>query len=413
MAQRSKAGSRRDSERPSSDPFEAVKPLVVLVLLGTILYGAYSVIRRGPSGAPADVALATQAPTTPPTTQQGPPADVAVAQPVPSPSPAPPAVQIALPASPPPAMPPSVPTATPIGAPAGVADVAVAPPPAQVLKAAAAQPPVAEAAALSVPVAEPVQQVMPAMPTPPQPASPQRQAAAFAAAWADAHDKLATARYAEALGVLSGWYDDPGLAPEESQRLEELLGQLAGSVIYSQQDLLLPPHIVAAGETLRDIAAPLNVPWQLLAKINGVDAPARIVPGEPLKVVQGPFDAVVSLSRGRLSLQLKGSYAGSFTAVAGRDVQGRVGSSFVVERVRRGGASATQARSDGPVQQASHEEGQGEKRILLDGGFSIDAAEDPVAAADSASGTSLIVSARDLDELVDILGGGSRIFVKP
>ncbi|MFN7814204.1 MAG: hypothetical protein ACK5SI_16265, partial [Planctomycetia bacterium] len=29
---------------------EAVKPLVVLVLFGTILYGAYSVVQKGPSG---------------------------------------------------------------------------------------------------------------------------------------------------------------------------------------------------------------------------------------------------------------------------------------------------------------------------------------------------------------------------
>jgi hypothetical protein len=38
----------------------------------------------------------------------------------------------------------------------------------------------------------------------------------------------------------------------------------------------------------------------------------------PLKVVPGPFDAVVSLSRRRLSLQLKGNYAGSFAVAVGR-----------------------------------------------------------------------------------------------
>ena len=105
-------------------------------------------------------------------------------------------------------------------------------------------------------------------------ATQRSQPSAFSAAWADAHDKLGAGRYAEALAVLSAWYDDPTLGIEESQRLEELLGQLAGTVIYSQGDLLLPPHIVAPGETLPAIAATLAVPWQLLAKINGVDAPA-------------------------------------------------------------------------------------------------------------------------------------------
>ena len=105
---------------------------------------------------------------------------------------------------------------------------------------------------------------------PPVPMSPMGgQASAFASAWADAHDKLTSGRYAEALAVLSAWYDDPTLGLEESQRLEELLGQLAGTVIYSQEDLLLPPHIVAPGDTLPSIAMTVGVPWQLLGKING------------------------------------------------------------------------------------------------------------------------------------------------
>ncbi|NDC55054.1 MAG: LysM domain-containing protein, partial [Planctomycetia bacterium] len=189
-------------------------------------------------------------------------------------------------------------------------------------------------------------------------------AAAFASDWAEAHDKLAAGRYAEALAVLSVWYDDTSLGPEESQRLEHLLGQLAGTVVYSQQDLLLPPHVVAAGETLQSIAAPLGVPWHLLAKINGVDDPARLVPGEQLKVLRGPFDAVVSVSRGRLSLQVGGNYAGSFPVVVGRQVQDRVGSSLAVVDVRRGGAAA------GPAAQVAYLAGTA-KSVALGDGLSI------------------------------------------
>ena len=124
---------------------------------------------------------------------------------------------------------------------------------------------------------------------------------AFATAWADAHTKLSAGRYAEALTALSVWYDDPSLGLEESHRLEDLLGQLAGTVIYSQQDLLLPPHVVAPGESLPSIASTLGISWQLLAKINNVAGPAQVRPGEHIKVIRGPFDAVVSVSRRRLS----------------------------------------------------------------------------------------------------------------
>ena len=138
----------------------------------------------------------------------------------------------------------------------------------------------------------------------PPPVAAMPSSAAFATAWADAHEKLTAGRYAEALTALSVWYDDTSLGLEESHRLEDLLGQLAGTVIYSQQDLLLPPHVVGPGENLPAIASQLGVAWQLLAKINGVTDPMQLVPGEHLKLIRGPFDAVVSISRRRLSLQL-------------------------------------------------------------------------------------------------------------
>ena len=76
MASRPRHSSRSDRD---SDSMEALKPLVVLVLFGTILYGAYSVVQKGPSTtdganqaateappfAPPAVEVATAAPTVP------------------------------------------------------------------------------------------------------------------------------------------------------------------------------------------------------------------------------------------------------------------------------------------------------------------------------------------------------------
>jgi hypothetical protein len=234
----------------------------------------------------------------------------------------------------------------------------------------------------------------------PPPPSTLPSSAAFATAWADAHEKLGAGRFAEALTALSVWYDDPSLGLEESHRLEDLLGQLAGTVIYSQQDLLLPPHVVAPGETLPAIAAPLGVSWQLLAKINGVDDPMRLLPGEHLKLVRGPFDGVVSIARRRLSLQVNGAYAGSFPIVVGRDFLARVGTSLPVAEVRR----AAPGQSVQP--------GLSGSAIVLGEGLVIEGVDDPAGAADDAAPASLVVSARDLDDLLDILGPGSSILVR-
>ncbi len=404
MAHRSKASHRRERD---SDPMEALKPLLVLGLLGTILYGAYSIVQRGPSAGgpswqpPTSTMTATateappfQAPAVELPTPGGPPTSIAGAAGLPPAVAAPPAVSGVA----------AAPPANAGFAPPPLAETAPDQPPTY-LTAQAAPPPVAAAPPQPSPLpVEPPAHLSPA----PSVSGP--SAAAFASDWTEAHDKLASGRYAEALALLSVWYDDTSLGLEESQRLEDLLSQLAGTVIYSQQDLLLPPHVVAAGETLQSIAAPLGVPWQLLAKINGIDDPGRLVPGEQLKVLRGPFDAVVSVSRGRLSLQVGGNYAGSFPVVIGRQVQERVGASLAVVDIRRN----RQPASSGPGSPAAQVAylAAGGSSIVLGDGLSIEAVEDPSLIADRAPSTSLVVAAGDLDEIVDILGPGSHVLVR-
>jgi hypothetical protein len=397
MASRSK--HERRPER-GGDSLEAIKPLIVLVLFGTILYGAYSVVQKGSLAKPAVHADAPEAPPfaapaveVPAAPPAAPPAVVAAPPPAVefAAAPAPPAVLAAPPADPGPAEAPPPAEAAPV-----YLAAESAPPPAQDD---VAPPPAVEGerperlATLATAMPPPAS-LPPQMPPPP---GTLPSSAAFATAWADAHDKLAAGRYAEALTALSVWYDDPSLGLEESHRLEDLLGQLAGTVIYSQQDLLLPPHVVAPGETLPAIAAQLGVSWQLLGKINGIADPTQLVPGEHLKLIRGPFDAVVSISRRRLSLQVGGAYAGSFPVVVGRQFLPRVGSTLPVADVQR----------ESPGQPAA-----GRRGILLADGLVIEAADDPTLVPDDAAPASLVVSARDLAELLDILGPGSSVLVR-
>jgi LysM repeat protein len=118
----------------------------------------------------------------------------------------------------------------------------------------------------------------------------------------------------QALLRLSDWYGDPSLSPEESKEVETLLSQLAGSVIWEGPPAhrLEPAHVVQAGESLQTIAAKYDVPWELLAKINGVTDPAALQPGQELKVLRGKFSALVDLSERTMTLMLDRRYAGKF-----------------------------------------------------------------------------------------------------
>ncbi|MFM7034161.1 MAG: LysM peptidoglycan-binding domain-containing protein [Planctomycetia bacterium] len=422
----SRANTVRRRRESGSDSLEALKPALVLGLLGMILYGAYMVVQKGSKTASLDEAPAFTSGASAlelPQVDLPPVGGTAAAAPRPAAAPplTPPAPQptylSAIPGPPPasgdvptttaPIVPPPAPlTVAPPSVPPAMAEAnPVEAAPAALAVAAAA--PVATASAPAAGPSMPVPSPFAAASTAVAPSAGGR-ASAFSTAWADAHDKLSAGRYAEALAVLSVWYDDPTLGLEESQRLEELLGQLAGTVIYSPEDLLLPPHIVAPGETLPTIASTMAIPWQLIGKINGVDDPASLVPGEALKVVRGPFDAVVSLSRRRLSLQLAGNYAGSFPVVIGRRIQERVGTSLAVADVQRAAAGRAGAAS----QVSYFRQQDGSPAIILGDGLRIESADDPVAASDAAPEGSLVVSARDLAELADILGPGSNVLIR-
>lgn len=421
---------RKKQKSSGSDSGEAVKPLIVLVLLGTILYGGYSVIQKGRDKAVEEVVDGGEAPrfgaepdVPPPSPMTEPLMDPVAAAPVAAtPALSAPAVSF------PPAAAESVASPGPTGPtyvagregpppsvgengfeaagdPAMQGDVHLPPeafaPPQEAF--ADVEPP-ASFPALDADVADVAVGAMS-----PLASVDNSKLAAFTADWDEAHEQLKAGRYAESLALLSAWYDDPDLAVEEGQRLEDLLGQLAGTVIYSQQDLLMPPHVVGGGETLPAIAAPLGVNWQLLAKINGIPQPDGLVPGESLKVLRGPFDADASLSRRRLTLRLTGNYAGNFPMAIGEAVAARAGESLAVIALERFDPTFS-----GGVQQASFQvsdASQTSPRIRLEGDIMLVAAEDPAAMAYDPPPTHIVVSRAHLADLIDILTPASRVTI--
>lgn len=126
-------------------------------------------------------------------------------------------------------------------------------------------------------------------------------------------------RMKEALTTLSLFYNAPDLTDTEREQLLSRLDPLAGEVIYSRLHLLEQPYRVGKNETLMEIAAKYEVPWQLLANINGIEDPVVVMPGTELKVVRGPFRAEVNLQSAELTLMLGELYAGRFPITLGSD----------------------------------------------------------------------------------------------
>ena len=153
----------------------------------------------------------------------------------------------------------------------------------------------------------------------PPAAAPARPNIGLANAIRTADQQYQTDQPQEALATLSLFYDTPNLSDSDRKQLLSRLDPLAREVIYSPEHLLEQPHRVRQNETLMEIAAQYEVPWQLLANINSVEDPITVLPGTDLKVVRGPFRADIDLTQKELTLFLGDLYAGRFPVEVGSD----------------------------------------------------------------------------------------------
>ncbi|MBA2113263.1 LysM peptidoglycan-binding domain-containing protein [Bremerella alba] len=134
----------------------------------------------------------------------------------------------------------------------------------------------------------------------------------FQADWDEAQVYLRQNDLVEATRRLTPWRHRPELNPSQKEKLNLLLSQLAGTVIYSTQHSLEEPYTVGSGETLSSISQQFQVPDILLMRINGIADPNNLTPGQKLKVLRGPFHAKVDMTHNELTLEIDGCYAGRF-----------------------------------------------------------------------------------------------------
>ena len=102
--------------------------------------------------------------------------------------------------------------------------------------------------------------------------------------------------------------------------LVNYLVQTAAQVIYSQKSFLEPAYTVQPGDTLDKIAAEYEVPQDFIILVNGLQPGTPLQPGMQLKVIRGPFHAVIYLDRHEMILTLKGLFAGRFWIGIGGDL---------------------------------------------------------------------------------------------
>lgn len=224
-------------------------------------------------------------------------------------------------------------------------------------------------------------------------------------ALAAAEEKLASGETLAAHRDLSKLYwNYPDLRP----RLQELIDSTAKAIFFQPKPHYIEPYVIQEGERLQVIAKKYNLTWEYLAKLNHTD-PKRIQIGQKLKVVKGPFAAVVDLGDFAMTVHLQGYYVKRYMVGIGQDGSSPIGKFPVLNKVE----NPQYTDPTGKVIAADDPSNPlGERWIDLGNSYGIHGTVDPGSIGKAKSRGCIRLNDKDVIEVYDFLVKGSEVVIR-
>jgi lipoprotein-anchoring transpeptidase ErfK/SrfK len=185
--------------------------------------------------------------------------------------------------------------------------------------------------ALNTQIAAPApSQAAPAQPAPAQPApAPSTPTPPDANVLATAKSKFQAGELLQAREMLNAALLANSLSPADLSSAKQLMAEINQTVVFSPKRFADDPfggtYSVQAGDLLQKIATKYDVPWEALLRVNGMSDPRRLRAGQTIKVIHGPFNAVVNKKSFTMDIYLgtpgeKGSmYVTTYPVGLGKD----------------------------------------------------------------------------------------------
>jgi lipoprotein-anchoring transpeptidase ErfK/SrfK len=240
-------------------------------------------------------------------------------------------------------------------------------------------PPAVPTAPSAAPAAKP-DAVAQAAPVPPSAASPKpvmESVALSGTPLADAKPLLDGGELLKARAILNTALLSGKLSDTDAQLARQQLEQINRSVIFSPQrypeDPFQASYTVKSGDRLAKIAKGYDTPWELIARLNNISDPSKIRAGQTLKVIKGPFHAVVDKSDFRMDLYLgspgerDGLYVMSFPVGLGSDDSTPLGTWMVQPQSKLKNPAYYSPRGEGVIAADDPKNPIGERWIGLEG----------------------------------------------
>ena len=196
--------------------------------------------------------------------------------------------------------------------------------------------------------------------------------------------------------------------PDLRSHVQERIDLTAKAIYFSPQPHIQEPYVVQAGDQLRKIASKHHVPWQYLARVNRTD-PKRLREGQKLKVIDGPFGAVVTLGDFELTLHLAGQYVRSYPCCIGKNNSTPTGKFKVLNKV----TNPQYTDPDGKVFSGTDPKNPlGSHWIDLGDSYGIHGTIDPNSIGKAESRGCIRLLNADVSEAYDLLETGSEVVIR-
>lgn len=223
--------------------------------------------------------------------------------------------------------------------------------------------------------------------------------------FAEVDEKLAAGEVLAAHKLLSRMY---WTATHVDAELQRRLDATAAKIFFSPQPHFIEPHVVQTGDQLRKIAAKYNLSWEYLAALNKTD-PRRLRAGQKLKVLKGPFAAIVSLHDFSLTIHLQGYYVKRYEVGIGKDNSSPIGKFTVLDKIE----NPQYTDPDGKVIEGDDPKNPlGERWIDLGDSYGIHGTIDPDSIGRAESRGCIRLRDADVIEVYNFLVKGSVVEIR-
>jgi lipoprotein-anchoring transpeptidase ErfK/SrfK len=196
--------------------------------------------------------------------------------------------------------------------------------------------------------------------------------------------------------------------PHWRPNIRDRIEKSAHAIYFDPQPQFLQPYVVKTNDQFAVFAKRYNVPWQYLAKLNGVD-PKRIRPGQQLKVIKGPFSAIIELNGYLLTLHAYGYYVRAYTIGIGKDGATPLGKFSVLNKVTHPQYTDPEGHV---IEGGDPNNPLGERWLDLGKGYGIHGTIAPNSIGKAESRGCIRLRNEDVEEVYDMLAVGSEITIR-